>query len=337
MAGGFYKIRPCPAPGPSTSSTAAASSTAPFTRSAASRPAAGCPRTPPTASPPCCASCCRTRSPEHVAVLFDPPGPTFRHEQYAEYKANRPAMDDDLAVQIPYIRRVCEAFRLPIVEVPGFEADDVIATLARQAVAAGFKVVIVTADKDMLQLVDEDVVVLNPGREGAGSTLLDAQGRRGEVGRAAGAHRRRAGARRRRGRQRARRAGDRRQGRARPGARVRHGRGRDRERRQGEARRLPRGAEGPRGRGAALEAARDAAPRRARDARPRRDRLPRARPRRLPRPLQGARVPGPREGVRPAGDGRRRRAPAAARRPGDRRRGRPRRARAGRVSPWPSW
>jgi DNA polymerase-1 len=111
--------------------------------------------------------------PEHVAVLFDPPGRTFRHEQYAEYKANRPVMDNDLAVQLPYIRRVCDAFRLPIVEVAGFEADDVIATLSDQAVAAGFKVVIVTADKDMLQLVDGDVVVLNPGREGTGSTLVD--------------------------------------------------------------------------------------------------------------------------------------------------------------------
>ncbi|HXY41807.1 MAG TPA: DNA polymerase I [Vicinamibacteria bacterium] len=113
--------------------------------------------------------------PEHVAVLFDPPGRTFRHQQYAEYKANRPTMDSDLAVQVPYIRRVCEAFRLPIIEVAGFEADDVIATLADQAVAAGFKVVIVTADKDMLQLVTGDTVVLNPGREGTGSTLLDRQ------------------------------------------------------------------------------------------------------------------------------------------------------------------
>jgi DNA polymerase I len=111
--------------------------------------------------------------PEHVVVLFDPPGRTFRHEQYAEYKANRPAMESDLAVQLPYIRRVCEAFRLPIVEVPGFEADDVIATLADQAVAAGFRVVVVTADKDMLQLVSDVVVVLNPGREGTGATLLD--------------------------------------------------------------------------------------------------------------------------------------------------------------------
>jgi len=111
--------------------------------------------------------------PDHVAVLFDPPGKTFRHEQYAAYKAHRPPMESDLAVQLPYIRRVCEAFRLPVVEVAGFEADDVIATLADQAVAAGFRVVIVTADKDMLQLVSDDVVVLNPGREGTGATLLD--------------------------------------------------------------------------------------------------------------------------------------------------------------------
>src|SRR5512138_3735184 len=97
--------------------------------------------------------------PEHIAVLFDPPGKTFRHEHYAEYKANRPTMDDDLAVQLPYIRRVCEAFHLPIVEVVGFEADDVIATLSAQAVAAGFRVVIVTADKDMLQLVSDEIVV----------------------------------------------------------------------------------------------------------------------------------------------------------------------------------
>ncbi len=111
--------------------------------------------------------------PGHLAVLFDPPGRTFRHDQYPEYKANRPKMDDDLAVQLPYIRRVCEAFRLPVVEVAGFEADDVIATLAEQAVASGFEVVIVTADKDMLQLVSEHVRVLNPGREGTGATLLD--------------------------------------------------------------------------------------------------------------------------------------------------------------------
>ncbi len=111
--------------------------------------------------------------PEHLVVLFDPPGRTFRHDQYDEYKANRPQMDNDLAVQLPYIRRVCEALRLPVVEAPGFEADDTIATLAEQAVASGLAVVIVTADKDMLQLVSPQVRVLNPGREGTGATILD--------------------------------------------------------------------------------------------------------------------------------------------------------------------
>jgi len=112
-------------------------------------------------------------NPEYVVILFDAPGRTFRHEEYAEYKANRPKMDDDLALQVPYIRRVCEAFRLPVIEVPGFEADDAIATLAGQAVEQGLRVVVVSADKDLLQLVSDDVLVLNPGREGSGSTMFD--------------------------------------------------------------------------------------------------------------------------------------------------------------------
>ena len=111
--------------------------------------------------------------PEHLVVLFDAPGRTFRHEQFDAYKANRPRMDDDLAVQVPWVRRVCEAFRLPVLEPPGFEADDVIATLARRAVEEGWKAVVVSADKDLLQLVTGDVLVLNPGREGTGSTLYD--------------------------------------------------------------------------------------------------------------------------------------------------------------------
>jgi DNA polymerase-1 len=111
--------------------------------------------------------------PERIGILFDPPGRTFRHEEYQEYKANRPRMDNDLAVQIPYVRRVCEAFRMPILEVAGWEADDVIATLARQAVERGMKVIVVSGDKDLLQLVTEDVLVLNPGREGTGATLYD--------------------------------------------------------------------------------------------------------------------------------------------------------------------
>jgi len=111
--------------------------------------------------------------PEQMAVVFDPPGRTFRHDAYAEYKANRPAMDKDLALQLPYIRRVCDVLRMPVIEVSGFEADDVIATLSRQAVAAGLDVVVVSADKDLLQLVADHVRVLNPGREGSGSTSYD--------------------------------------------------------------------------------------------------------------------------------------------------------------------
>jgi DNA polymerase I len=111
--------------------------------------------------------------PEWMGISFDLAGPTFRHEEYQEYKANRPRMHDDLAVQIPYVRRVCDVFRLPIIETAGFEADDVIATLAHQAVAKGWKVVVVSGDKDLLQMVTEDVLVLNPGREGMGAVLYD--------------------------------------------------------------------------------------------------------------------------------------------------------------------
>jgi DNA polymerase-1 len=111
--------------------------------------------------------------PEHVAISFDLPGATFRHQEYTEYKAHRRRMEDDLAVQLPYVSRVCQVFGLPRLDVPGFEADDVIATLAAQAVAAGLKVGVVSGDKDLLQLVTDDVLVLNPGREGSGSTLYD--------------------------------------------------------------------------------------------------------------------------------------------------------------------
>ncbi|MCM2257860.1 MAG: DNA polymerase I [Vicinamibacteria bacterium] len=113
--------------------------------------------------------------PTHLGILFDHAGPTFRDEMFKDYKANRPKMDDELAVQYPYVRRVCDAFAVPVIEQPGVEADDVIATLAKQAVAQGFRVVIVTADKDLLQLVDDDVQVLNPGRDGSGSTLFDSK------------------------------------------------------------------------------------------------------------------------------------------------------------------
>ncbi|MEM7083351.1 MAG: DNA polymerase I [Pseudomonadota bacterium] len=95
----------------------------------------------------------------HIAVVFDAKGPTFRHEQYDQYKANRPPMPDELRQQIDYIHDIVRALGLPLLQVPGVEADDVIGTLAVQARGAGMKVVVSTGDKDLAQLVNEDVTL----------------------------------------------------------------------------------------------------------------------------------------------------------------------------------
>ncbi len=107
----------------------------------------------------------REHTPDLVAIAWDGPERTLRKDTYAEYKANRTAMVDDLASQLPEIRRVLEAYRIPILELPGFEADDVIGTLAARGAAEGYDVVIVTADKDMLQLVGPRVRVFHTGKE----------------------------------------------------------------------------------------------------------------------------------------------------------------------------
>jgi len=104
-------------------------------------------------------------SPQYLAAVFDVAAPTFRDQQYKEYKANRSEMPGDLAQQIPYIRRALDAYRIPILEVPGYEADDVIGTLATKAVAEGRAVYVVSSDKDMLQLVNDRVLVLNPPKD----------------------------------------------------------------------------------------------------------------------------------------------------------------------------
>src|SRR5580692_2798021 len=101
--------------------------------------------------------------PEYIAAVFES-GKTFREEAYAEYKANRTEMPPDLGDQIPYIRRLLEAMRIPVLQYPGFEADDVIGAMARRA-SEEFDVVIVSSDKDMLQLVDERVHMYNPVKE----------------------------------------------------------------------------------------------------------------------------------------------------------------------------
>lgn len=105
------------------------------------------------------------KKPEYTAMFFDSKGPTFRHEMYSDYKANRPSMPDDMAVQIPYIKKITEGFSLPIFEKQGYEADDLIGTLAEKAARAGFFVVMVTGDKDFIQLVTDDIIIWDPMKD----------------------------------------------------------------------------------------------------------------------------------------------------------------------------
>jgi DNA polymerase-1 len=105
------------------------------------------------------------QKPDYIGVAFDLEGPTVRHEKFESYKATRKPMPEDLAQQLPYIRRVCEIFRVPVITYQGYEADDVIGTLARQAVARGMTAMLVTSDKDMLQLVSDRVFVIDPMKE----------------------------------------------------------------------------------------------------------------------------------------------------------------------------
>src|ERR1700704_2565592 len=97
--------------------------------------------------------------PAYIAAIFESGEKTFRHETFADYKANRLQMPEDLASQLPYIIRLCEAFNIPVINAPGYEADDVIGTLAVQAEKNGVRAVIVSNDKDMCQLVRDPYIV----------------------------------------------------------------------------------------------------------------------------------------------------------------------------------
>src|ERR1700734_4510765 len=110
------------------------------------------------------------RRPDYLAVVYDHPSPTFRDKLFAAYKAQRPPMPDELSIQMPFVRRYCEAMRLPILEYPGYEADDVIGSLARQARQENLEVFIVTSDKDLMQLVGGPVRLLNPTK---GDLIID--------------------------------------------------------------------------------------------------------------------------------------------------------------------
>ncbi len=103
----------------------------------------------------------REEAPDHLAVVFDAKGPTFRKKIYPEYKANRAKMPEDLVPQIPIIKQVVQGFNMPAIEKEGFEADDIIATLARRFSADGMEVTVVTGDKDLMQVVNERVGLLD--------------------------------------------------------------------------------------------------------------------------------------------------------------------------------
>lgn len=112
------------------------------------------------------------QKPSHIAVSFDLKGPTFRHEMYKEYKANREAQPEPITIAIPYIKKIIEAFNIPVVTKEGFEADDVIGTLAKQAEKEGFEVYMMTPDKDYAQLVSDKVFMYKPGRSGGDVEIL---------------------------------------------------------------------------------------------------------------------------------------------------------------------
>ncbi|HDN58689.1 MAG: DNA polymerase I [Bacteroidetes bacterium] len=114
----------------------------------------------------------RKENPTHIAVVFDPPGPNFRHHMFPEYKANRDATPEDIKTAVPYIKNLLGGFNIPVIEVPGYEADDTIGTMAKQAEKEGFTVYMMTPDKDFAQLVSERVMMYKPGRGGGAPEVL---------------------------------------------------------------------------------------------------------------------------------------------------------------------
>src|SRR3989338_5284579 len=108
----------------------------------------------------------KDNSPDMLAVAFDLKGPTFRHKKYEEYKIHRKPMPDDLVGQMPYIKKLVAVHNIPIYELEGYEADDVLATLAKKAQARDIETFIVTGDKDALQLVNSHIKVYSTHKEG---------------------------------------------------------------------------------------------------------------------------------------------------------------------------
>lgn len=110
--------------------------------------------------------------PTHIAAVTDTAAPTQRHEEFADYKANRDEMPDDILKSLPYIKKIIEGFNIPFIGIDGFEADDVIGTLAKKAEQEGFKVYMMTPDKDFGQLVSENIFIYKPARMGNGAEII---------------------------------------------------------------------------------------------------------------------------------------------------------------------
>ena len=114
----------------------------------------------------------KKQKPSHLAVVFDPSGPTFRNEIAPDYKANREETPEDINVAFPYVHQILQGFNIPIIIIDNYEADDVIGTLAKQAAREGFEVYMVTPDKDYGQLVEENIYMYKPSRMGNGIDIL---------------------------------------------------------------------------------------------------------------------------------------------------------------------
>ncbi len=124
----------------------------------------------------------RVENPSHIAVVFDPPGPNFRHKKFPEYKANRDATPEEIKLSVPWIKKIIEAFNIPVIEVQGYEADDVVGTLAKLAEKQGFQVYMMTPDKDYAQLVSENIFMYKPRKSGNAPEVLGVEEIRNNFG-----------------------------------------------------------------------------------------------------------------------------------------------------------
>ena len=110
--------------------------------------------------------------PSHIGVAFDTSAPTPRHEKFPAYKAQREDMPEELAAAIPHVKRLCRAFHIPVLEIDGFEADDLIGTLATRAHRDGIETYMVTPDKDFAQLIRDGIFMWRPGKQGSDREII---------------------------------------------------------------------------------------------------------------------------------------------------------------------